>query len=100
MPTDCEPWPGKRKAVFMSKSMINEEEVLPDGPPARRAATSWRVYLFWVDRVWVASRWSESNAEQREGRCILSRPDRYKSHEVTAPRAVGRPQDLSFQFLE
>jgi hypothetical protein len=23
--------------------------VLPDGPPARRAATSWRVYLFWVD---------------------------------------------------
>ncbi len=27
------------------------EGVLPDGPPARRAATSWRMYLFWVDRL-------------------------------------------------
>ena len=23
-----------------------QDFVLPDGPPARRAATSWRVYLF------------------------------------------------------
>jgi hypothetical protein len=25
-----------------------ERLVLPDGPPARRAATSWRVYLVWA----------------------------------------------------
>jgi hypothetical protein len=29
-----------------SFGMILYASVLPDGPPARRAATSWRVYLF------------------------------------------------------
>ena len=32
--------------------------VLPDGPPARSAATSWRVYRFGQDGFLWPSRWS------------------------------------------
>jgi hypothetical protein len=32
--------------------------VLPDGPAARGAATSWLVYLFWLAWLLWFSRWS------------------------------------------
>src|SRR6201999_4384526 len=35
-----------------------KEVVLPDGPPARRAATSWRVYRSWRCQLLWSSRWS------------------------------------------
>jgi hypothetical protein len=38
------------KAYRLDAEMIEDGEarVLPDGPTARGAATSWRVYLLWV----------------------------------------------------
>jgi hypothetical protein len=63
-----------------------EADVLPDGPPARRAATSWRVYRSWWGELLWASRCSADKVpDQREDRRGLGRLDQLKR------RANARP---------
>ncbi len=43
-PKNARYWPSQ------TRNCLHLVAVLPDGPPARREATSWRVYLFWEAR--------------------------------------------------
>ena len=58
------PWPMSKKSSQSSAGRFTFsrrlKSVLPDGPPARRAATSWRVYRSCQDRRHWSSRRSGS----------------------------------------
>ena len=72
--------------------------VLPDGPPARRAATSWRVYRLGQDDLLWASRCSvDKIPDQREGPCCRFCRDKFKRRaNARPPRRRPVRQDISF----
>ena len=49
---------GMTGTVLLSYRREAQDSVLPDGPPARSAATSWRVYRFGQNGFLWPSRWS------------------------------------------
>jgi hypothetical protein len=68
-----------------------EDHVLPDGPTARGAATSWRVYLVVAGASCAALAMPGSylRADQREDRERWSLQEGYTRQEVAALRAGG-----------
>jgi hypothetical protein len=83
-------WDGIWAALGLDR--ISRRLVLLDGPPARRATTSWWVYRSWGNDSQGASRWSarkDVDSDQREDRCSSSCPDQYTRHEVTTLRVGG-----------
>src|SRR5207244_1266440 len=67
------------------------ENVLPDGPPARRAGvrTPFLICRGGTSRIGPAVGRDHLSPDQREGLRTPSHPDRYTRHEVAAPRVVG-----------
>jgi hypothetical protein len=77
--------------------MFFRERVLPDGPTARGAATSWRLYLScWYEPLW-ASRWSAIyHPDQREDLLCLFHLDQLKRRvNARATRSGPVRKDIS-----
>jgi hypothetical protein len=81
----------------IARRLRSKGYVLPDGPTARGAATSWRMYRSWWGELHWSSRWSgDDDSDHREDRCCLVRQDKLKRRANDRPPR-GRPvrQDMA-----
>ena len=84
-------------SLFLWNNRVFIRLVLPDGPTARGATTSWWVCRSCGDDVLGASRCSAHDPDQREDRCCLVRLDQLKGVRTPAPRVVGPSGGTGFK---